>query len=74
MPFLRFCSPLSDHLPSADLGLIKLKGDDVDRIKIPHGHVDLEGACPARSMMFAFDDMKDVGDFDHLIIGDKISR
>jgi hypothetical protein len=24
--------------------------------------------------MFAFDDMKDVGDFDHLIIGHEISR
>ena len=63
-------------MPSVDLGLIKLKSDGVHSVKIPYGHVDLDCICPsgpAPSMSFALDDMKDVGDFDHLIIGNEIS-
>ena len=63
-------------MPSIDLGLIKLEGDGIDRVKILHRHVDLEGACPAAaawSPIFAFDDMKDMSDFDHLIVGAEVS-
>jgi hypothetical protein len=63
-------------MPSADLGFIKLESDGVHRVKIPHGHIDLDCICPdgpAPSMSFAFDDMKDVGDFDHVIIGNEMS-
>jgi hypothetical protein len=67
---------LSNHLPSADLGLIKLESDGVDRVKILHRHIDLERAGPAADawgMTFAFDEVKDMGDLNHLIVGAEIS-
>lgn len=63
-------------MPPADLSLVKLESDGILRVKIPHGHIDLDGTCPtgvAPNMRFALNDMKDVGDFDHLIIGNEIS-
>lgn len=63
-------------MPPADLSLVKLESDGVLRVKIPHGYVDLDCACPsgpAPRLSFAFDDMKDVGDFDHVIIGNEMS-
>ena len=60
-------------MPRADLGLIKLEGDGVDRVKILHGNVDLKGVCLAQRVIFAFDNMKDMGDFNHLTVGAEVS-
>jgi hypothetical protein len=52
-----------------------LERDGIDRVQIPHGNVDLEYICPAGanpSPIFAFEDVKDIGDLDHLSVGDEI--
>src|ERR1700730_4010812 len=57
------------------LCFINLKCDGIRRIQVPNGNVDLERprtASAVQSAVFSFQNVKDIGDFDLLIIYDEI--